>query len=97
MSANLTISEVAKLLNVTTVRVHGLIASKKLVVSETPKLVGNRYVTTITNDSYSRLIEERKTRSQTSGSRQYIVSLNENELDELKKLGYDLKPRFEKK
>ena len=97
MSANLTISEVAKLLNVTTVRVHGLIASKKLVVSNEPKQINNRFVTTITNESYTKLIEERKTRSITNGSRQYVVSLNDEQLNELKKLGYDLKQRFEKK
>jgi len=96
MSAQ-TISGTAKLLNVTTVRVHGLIKSGKLVVADEALKVGNKFVKAITDESIEALIVQRANGQTRNGSRQYIVTLSSEQVDELTTAGYELKPRFTKK
>lgn len=59
-----TISEAASALNVTTVRIHGLLRDGQLILSETPKQVGGRFVKAITHDSIQEYLIKRVTRSE---------------------------------
>lgn len=91
----MTISDAAKELNVTTVRIHGLLSDGKLVLAEQPIKKGEKFVKAVTVESINKYAETRK--AGTNGTRQYILSLDADQVAELEKAGYSLKPRFQKK
>lgn len=95
--AALTIAQTAQKLNVTTVRVHGLIKAGKLQVAEQPVQQGTRFVAAITEASIEKLLADRKERGTSNGSRQYILNLTPEQVEELQAAGYELKARFESK
>jgi hypothetical protein len=92
-----TISATSEMLNVTTVRVHGLIKSGKLVVADEAAKVGNKFVKAITEESIQELMIQRANGQTRSGSRQYIITLEPEQVELLQAEGYELKPRFTKK
>jgi hypothetical protein len=88
-----TIAQTAALLNVTTVRVHGLIKANKLVVSDDAIVQNNKFVKSITEESITNLQLSRQNKSD---RRQYIIELNDDEYSELRE-SYELRVRFAKK
>jgi hypothetical protein len=76
------------------VRIHGLLKAEKLVLSDEAAKIGNKFVKAITEESIANLQLQRQIRS--IGSRQYIITLSEEEANELSET-YELRPRFEKK
>lgn len=95
--STMTISQAAAKLNVTTVRVHGLIKDGKLVVSEQPINQGGKFVKGLTVESVEKYLANRKAQAGSNGTRQYILSLSAEQVAELQAAGYELKARFESK
>jgi len=91
-----TISQTATMLNVTTVRIHGLLKAGKLELSDEAVKQGNKFVKGVTEESIANLQLARQLGRQ-GGSRQYIITLDESELADLTEKGFELKPRFVKK
>lgn len=88
------ISDTATMLNVSTVRVHGLLADGKLKLAADPIQKGEKFVKAVTVESIQALQASRKDRAE--GSRQYILTLTAEQAEQLKAQGFEVKPRFQK-
>jgi hypothetical protein len=93
--ARVSISDAAKLLDVTPVRVHGLIKANQLIKGD-PIKVGNKDLSSVTQESIDALIA-RRAEGRAVGTRQYILTLSAEQVAELEQAGYELRPRFVKK
>lgn len=95
MKANtFSISDTATMLNVSTVRVHGLIQAGKLQLAANPIQKGEKFVKAVTAESIEALQQGRQARQE--GSRQYILTLTAEQAAKLQDEGYAVKPRFQK-